>query len=170
MHTDHRGLVGTSWQYRCMTALPEELVLHSAHVADMSPVTLYRLAALRQTVFVVEQNCVYLDLDGRDLDRGSVQIWAEDSSGSVAATVRILEEGASESGARSIGRVVTAPAWRGRGVAGVLLEAAIEQCGERTIVLHAQSHLVDWYARFGFSRAGDEYLEDGIPHTPMQLH
>ncbi|MEV8339126.1 GNAT family N-acetyltransferase [Leucobacter sp. NPDC077196] len=152
-----------------MTALPEELVLHSAHVADMAPVTLYHLAALRQTVFVVEQNCVYLDLDGRDLDEGSVQIWAEDSSGSIAATVRILDEGASESGVRSIGRVVTAPAWRGRGVAGVLLEAAIEQCGERRIVLHAQSHLVEWYSRFGFSRAGDEYLEDGIPHTPMQL-
>ncbi|WP_058594201.1 GNAT family N-acetyltransferase [Leucobacter chromiiresistens] len=152
-----------------MTDLPEPLVLRSAHVSEMPPAAFYRLAALRQTVFVVEQNCVYLDLDGRDLEEGSVQLWAEDADGAIAATVRILDEGAAPDGARSIGRVVTAPAWRGRGVAAALLEAAIRQCGGRPIELHAQSHLVDWYARFGFASAGDEYLEDGIPHTPMRL-
>ncbi|MEJ6488544.1 GNAT family N-acetyltransferase [Leucobacter sp. USCH14] len=152
-----------------MTDLPDGLVLRSSHVSDMPASTLYQLAALRQAVFVVEQNCVYLDLDGRDLEAGSMQIWAEDSSGMIAATVRILQEEAGDPRGRSIGRVVTAPMWRGRGVAAVLLEAAIEQCAGHPIALHAQSHLVDWYARFGFTPSGAEYLEDGIPHTPMRL-
>ncbi|GAA2185701.1 MULTISPECIES: GNAT family N-acetyltransferase [Leucobacter] len=153
-----------------MRDLPEELTLQAAHVADMSATTFYRVAALRQEVFVVEQDCVYLDLDGRDLEGGSVQIWAEEASGAIAATVRILVEEPGERGTRSIGRVVTAPTWRGHGVAAVLLEAAIERCAGRPIMLHAQSHLVDWYARFGFISCGAEYLEDGIPHTPMRLN
>lgn len=153
-----------------MRDLPEELTLQAAHVADMSGTTFYRLAALRQEVFVVEQDCVYLDLDGRDLEDGALQIWAEDASGAIAATVRILAEDVAQGDGRSIGRVVTAPKWRGRGVAAVLLEAAIERCAGEAIELHAQSHLVGWYARFGFSICGAEYLEDGIPHTPMRLN
>ena len=169
LHHEPARVAGT-WQYRCMRDLPEELRLRTAPVVDMPATTFYRLAALRQEVFVVEQNCVYLDLDGRDLEDGSVQVWAEDAEGSIAALLRILVEEPGEHGTRSIGRVVTAPRWRGRGVAAVLLEAAIEQCGGRPIMLHAQSHLVDWYARFGFSVCGAEYLEDGIPHTPMRLN
>ncbi|WP_053387582.1 GNAT family N-acetyltransferase [Leucobacter japonicus] len=152
-----------------MTTLPAELALHSAHVNRIDSTTFYRIAALRQRVFVVEQDCVYLDLDGRDLEPETQQVWASDAAGTVAATVRILSEEAHEPGLRSIGRVVTDPDWRGRGIAAALMEAAIATCGEHPVVLHAQSHLTDWYGRFGFSADGPEYLEDGIPHTPMRL-
>ena len=144
------------------------LPIHSAQVRDIDPETWYRIAALRQEVFVVEQNCVYRDLDGRDLERGALQFWAADADGTIAATLRTLPEDANEPGLTSIGRVVTAPAWRDRGVAADLMRAAIERWGDRPAILHAQSHLTGWYARFGFAVAGDEYVEDGIPHTPMR--
>lgn len=153
-----------------MAQLPTELTLRTAHGVDGIPTrTFYRIARLRQEVFVVEQDCAYLDLDGRDLDATATQVWAEDEAGEVAATVRILDESHREAGLRSIGRVVTAPAWRGRGVAAALLEAAIAQCAGHPILIHAQAHLEAWYGRFGFAACGDEFLEDGIPHLPMRL-
>lgn len=153
-----------------MPALPEELALLAAdRVDDIPTSTFYRIARLRQEVFVVEQDCVYLDLDGRDLEPGARQLWAQTDGGEVAATVRVLDESTHEANLVSIGRVVTAPAWRGRGVAAALLQAAIEACAGRAILIHAQSHLADWYGRFGFAPCGQEFLEDGIPHTPMRI-
>lgn len=153
-----------------MNALPAGLVLHRADRFDeIPPRTFYRLAKLRQEIFVVEQDCVYLDLDGRDLEGGTIQLWAEDEAGGIASSVRILDEDAREPGLRSIGRVITAPAWRGRGVAAEVMRAAVEICAGHPIILHAQSHLTHWYARFGFTEDGEEFLEDGIPHTPMRM-
>ncbi|WP_336660217.1 GNAT family N-acetyltransferase [Leucobacter sp. USHLN153] len=162
-----------------MSNLPSDLTFHNAHVTDIPTATFYRIAALRQDVFVVEQDCVYLDLDGRDLDPAARQLWAEDESGAIAATVRILPEraGGTDDAAHdptlpstvSIGRVVTARAFRGRGIAGALLELAIAACEGREVELHAQSHLTEWYGRYSFMPDGEEYLEDGIPHTPMRL-
>ncbi|WP_053382963.1 GNAT family N-acetyltransferase [Leucobacter celer] len=153
-----------------MAQLPSELTLRTAQGIDGIPTpTFYRIAKLRQEVFVVEQDCVYLDLDGRDLEDTTVQLWVEDADGTVAATVRILDESHQEPGLRSIGRVVTAPAWRGQGIAAALLEAAIAQCDGHPILIHAQAHLESWYGRFGFAACGDEFLEDGIPHLPMRI-
>ncbi|WP_449282440.1 GNAT family N-acetyltransferase [Leucobacter sp.] len=153
-----------------MAQLPTGLVLRTAQGIDGIPTrTFYRIAKLRQEVFVVEQDCVYLDLDGRDLEDTTGQLWVEDADGAVAGTVRILDESRQEPGLRSIGRVVTAPAWRGRGVAAALLDAAIAQCDGNPILIHAQAHLEAWYGRFGFVACGDEFLEDGIPHLPMRI-
>lgn len=153
-----------------MAPLPEDLILSTANSVDEIPTsTFYRIARLRQEVFVVEQDCVYLDLDGRDLELGSMQLWVEAADGAVAATVRILDESAHEPGLRSIGRVVTDPAWRGRGIAAELLRAAIAACEGGPILIHAQAHLSEWYGRFGFSACGEEFLEDGIPHLPMRI-
>ncbi|WP_449193019.1 GNAT family N-acetyltransferase, partial [Thauera sp.] len=122
-----------------MAQLPTGLVLRTAQGIDGIPTrTFYRIAKLRQEVFVVEQDCVYLDLDGRDLEDTTGQLWVEDADGAVAGTVRILDESRQEPGLRSIGRVVTAPAWRGRGVAAALLDAAIAQCDGNPILIHAQ--------------------------------
>ncbi|WP_125100768.1 GNAT family N-acetyltransferase [Leucobacter chromiireducens] len=148
--------------------LPGELRLRVASgptALDLE--TFHRIARLRQEVFVVEQECAYLDLDGRDLEPGTVQVWAESADGEIAAGLRILSESGGADGLRSIGRVVTAPAWRGRGIAGSLLRAAIAECGDAPIQIHAQSYLTEWYAGFGFVANGPEFLEDGIPHTPM---
>lgn len=138
--------------------------VHDARLAELDAATLYRILALRSAVFVVEQNCVYLDPDGRDLEPGARQLWIE-QDGEVVATLRLLTD---RDGRVRIGRVATTPAARGGGRAAELIQRALELAGEREIVLGAQSYLADWYARFGFVRDGADYLEDGIPHLPMR--
>lgn len=126
--------------------------------------TLYRILQLRSQVFVVEQDCAYLDLDGRDLEPGCRQLWVEEG-GAVVAVARVLPEPAA--GATRIGRIVTAPGARGRGLAGQLIRHALATA-PGPWVLDAQAHLAEWYATFGFSVCGPEYVEDGIPHVPMR--
>jgi ElaA protein len=133
-----------------------------AGFAGLDALTAYRLWALRSAVFVVEQDCPYLDLDGRDLEPLTRHLWVEQDGGPVA-TLRLLDDGE----ALRIGRVATAASARGRGLAGSLVRAALDVAGERAVVLDAQSHLVDWYAGFGFAPSGRGFVEDGIPHTPM---
>ncbi len=142
-------------------------VVHTAAFADLDPVTAYRLWALRSDVFVVEQDCPYLDLDGRDLAAGTRHAWIE-RGGAPVATLRVLDDAEADGGALRIGRVATARAWRGRGLAAQLVTSVLESAGERDVVLDAQSHLVGWYAAFGFVPNGRGFVEDGIPHTPMR--
>jgi ElaA protein len=113
-------------------------------------------------VFVVEQNCAYLDLDGRDLEPGTRHLWVEDA-GAPVAYARVLDDGDHA----HIGRVVTAPGHRGHGLAGVVVQEAVAHLAGREIHLNAQAHLRTWYEGFGFVVAGDEFLDDGIPHLPM---
>jgi ElaA protein len=141
--------------------------VRDAALAELDPATLYRILALRSAVFVVEQNCVYLDLDGRDLEPSARQLWIEAPSGDVLATLRLLVDA---DGQYRIGRVATAPGERSRGLAAQLMDRALAMIGDGSAVLEAQSYLVNWYARFGFAASGAEYLEDGIPHTPMTRH
>ena len=131
---------------------------------DLGARALYGILRLRAEVFVVEQDCVYLDPDGRDLDPTTRHLWIEDD-GHVVACLRVLAEPA---GASSIGRVATTPAQRSRGLAAALLKEALVDA-PRPVHLHAQTYLLDWYARFGFEVSGEPFLEDGIPHTPMVL-
>jgi ElaA protein len=138
--------------------------VRSARLSELDPVTLYRILRLRTDVFVVEQECAYPELDGRDLEPGSLQLWLADGD-DVTATLRLLTD---PDGAARIGRVATAGTARGRGLAAVLMQRALELAGDRPVVLDAQAHLEGWYARFGFTRAGEEYVEDGIPHVPMR--
>jgi ElaA protein len=138
--------------------------VHDAAVREIAPETLYRILELRSAVFVVEQECVYLDLDGRDLEPDARQLWIAHGD-DVLATLRLLRD---PSGEFRIGRVATAAPARGTGLAAQLMERALELCGDAPVVLNAQSYLHDWYARFGFVTAGDEYDEDGIPHIPMR--
>jgi len=139
--------------------------LRSASFADLDARTAYLLWQLRETVFVVEQECAYLDLDGRDLEPATRHLWVEDE-GRPVGYLRLLEEPA---GTVRIGRVLTALSHRGRGLAEQLLRAALDEVGERPCRLDAQAHLEGWYARLGFERCGEDFLEDGIPHVPMRL-
>lgn len=134
-----------------------------AAFADLSPHTLYAILRLRIAVFAVEQWCVYQDLDGRDTEPATRHAWVE-SDGSVVAYLRVLNEPGSE----VIGRVVTAPDARGRGLGRLLMTEALARCA-RPVRIEAQSYLLGWYGAFGFTPCGPEYLEDGIPHTPMVL-
>ena len=147
-------------------AAPDELLplrMRSARFPELTTYELYGLCRLRVDVFVVEQQCPYPELDGRDLEPETVHLWFE-AAGEPVATLRVLAGG---DGGRVIGRVATAGAYRGRGLAGRLLAAGIELCGGAPIDLGAQAHLESWYERFGFRRSGPGYVEDGIPHVPM---
>ena len=138
---------------------------YDADLRSLDPQTLYRILALRSEVFVVEQDCVYLDLDGRDLEPDARQVWIADGE-HILATLRLLRD---PSGEFRIGRVATAASARSGGLAAELMRRALELCGSAPVVLNAQSYLRDWYARFGFAQDGAEYDEDGIPHIPMRL-
>jgi ElaA protein len=145
-----------------------------APLADIAPETLYRILWLRLTVFVVEQRAAYPELDGRDLEADAELLWAQEG-GEVVATLRLLHDDldAGEDGAVArIGRVATAEDARGRGIAAELMRRAVARSEERwprhPIVLDAQQHLGDWYARFGFVVDGVAFDEDGIPHVPMR--
>lgn len=145
--------------------------LHHSRVGDLDPAVLYALLKLRVDVFVVEQECAYPELDGRDLEPGAVLHYAlddsaTDSSGDVLGTLRVLREA---NGDARIGRVATAPSARGAGLAARLMSAALASVPpDVEVVLDAQSQLAGWYGRLGFAVDGPEFVEDGIPHVPMR--
>lgn len=122
---------------------------------------LLQLLRLRSEIFVVEQHCIYLDIDGRDEEAATRHIWLE-HDGCVLACLRLLKN----PNELRIGRVVTAPAHRGKGHAARLIEHALDH-SSGPWALSAQAQLESWYASFGFRRRGDNYLEDGIPHVLM---
>jgi ElaA protein len=139
--------------------------VQDALTADLDVGTLYGILALRAAVFVVEQDCVYLDPDGRDLEPDTRQLWIE-QDGTVVATLRMLRN---PDGVVRIGRVVTALHARRAGLGEALMRRALELAPTDEIFLGAQAYLEDWYGRFGFVRVGEEYLEDNLPHLPMRL-
>jgi ElaA protein len=125
--------------------------------------TAYLLWQLRESVFVVEQECPYPELDGRDLEPGTRHVWAASDGGPIGY-LRILDDG---DHAR-IGRVLVVRSHRGQGLSGDLMRTALDVIGGRPSVLDAQSPLAGWYATFGYEQTGPEFLDDGIPHVPMR--
>ncbi|RYU14543.1 GNAT family N-acetyltransferase [Nocardioides iriomotensis] len=142
---------------------PSASAVHVASFDDLDAGTSYDLWRLRQVVFVVEQECAYLDLDGRDREPGTRHVWVEDD-GVPVGYLRVLDD----PGHARIGRVVVAHSHRGRGLADVLVRAALDLVGDNPSVLDAQSYLAGWYGRFGYVATGPEFLDDGIPHVPMR--
>ena len=128
---------------------------------------LYDILQLRNEVFIVEQNCVYKDLDGKD--RSAWHLLAVED-GKLVAYTRILPPGVSYNDP-AIGRVVTSPSKRRSGLGRELMKRSIEACeklfGTTSITLSAQVYLKSFYESFGFIVMGEEYLEDGIPHIEM---
>jgi ElaA protein len=140
------------------------LRVRSARFNELTTTELYDILRLRSQVFVVEQECVYLDLDGHDTEPTTTHWWIEDDRGQVVATARLLR---TQPGSR-IGRVVVDPAHRTQGLGARIVEQAL-RVAPRPTRADAQSHLERWYGRFGFVRDGEEFVEDGIPHVPMVL-
>lgn len=131
---------------------------------DLPARTAYDVWRLRQQVFVVEQDCPYPDLDGRDLEEATRHVVLLDEDDRVVGTLRVLDDG---DWAR-IGRVVVAPAARGRGLAALLMDEAMVLCGDREVRLDAQTGLTGFYAGYGFEVTGPEFDEDGVMHVPMR--
>lgn len=140
--------------------------------AAMSAGTLYRLLRLRSEVFVVEQACVFQDMDG--LDAVCMHLLGEvvsaDGTVVLLASTRLVPPGVAFEEA-SIGRVVTAPAARGGGIGHTLMAESVRQLialwGEQPIRIGAQAHLERFYNRHGFVSDNKPYIEDGIPHLEM---
>jgi ElaA protein len=146
--------------------VPAEPAPPAVHVATwdaLTPRLAHDLVKLRLDVFVVEQDCPYPELDGRDVEPATEHVWTADDTGPTAY-LRVLEDGA----ALRVGRVCTRKDARGDGLGARLMADVLRRHGDRALVLEAQSYLTGWYERFGFAGTGPEYLEDGIRHTPMR--
>lgn len=134
--------------------------------------TLYRLLRLRSEVFVVEQNCVFLDMD--NADAACHHLLGEQADGPdgprLLAYARLVPAGVKFPEV-SIGRVVTDPASRTRGLGHALMQAALREVqalwGTQPIRIGAQAHLEAFYNRHGFVSDDKPYIEDGIPHLEM---
>lgn len=131
---------------------------------------LYGLLALRSEVFVVEQQCLFQDLDGLDKQDGVYHLLVM-SGPKILAYARLLAPGIVDPIRVTIGRVVTAPTGRGQGLGHQLLVQALNECTlhwpNTTVYLSAQAHLQGFYQQHGFIAQGQIYLEDDIPHIAM---
>jgi ElaA protein len=130
---------------------------------ELTTTQLYRITELRERVFVVEQACVYLDADGIDLQ--ARHVWAE-TADQIDAYLRIVPAGV-KFAELSIGRVIVAPHARGTGLGKELMQRGIAAAGGAPIRIGAQAHLEKFYADLGFTRASENFVEDGIPHLEM---
>ena len=131
---------------------------------------LYKILALRAEVFVVEQNCPYQDVDGKDLQSIHVLGYIKNE---LVAYARVLEQGISYREYASIGRIVTSPSIRGNNHGHVLVDFSIKVCQKKfpgqPIKISAQAHLEKFYNAHSFKATGEAYLEDNIPHIGMLL-
>ena len=142
---------------------------HFAPFGSLSADQLHRILGLRAEVFVLEQNCAYVDPDAKDCV--SHHLWAEDSQGQVAAVARVVPPGTSYP-EPSIGRVATSSSVRGTGLGRELMRRALLEAERlypgKELVISAQCYLEGFYADFAFVPEGDPYEEDGIPHIQMR--
>ena len=137
------------------------------HFDKLTALEYHHILALRISIFVVEQNCPYQDIDDKDLTAFHVYGKIDQN---VIAVCRILPAGISYAEI-SIGRVAVSMEYRGTNVANDLMHQTIHfienQWGKKDIRISAQQHLTTFYNRFGFVQVSEMYLEDDIPHVEM---
>ena len=159
------------------------------HFSELTSEELYGILQLRSEVFVVEQECLFLDLDGIDMYPDTLHAFIphagaptpfRDSHGEQtglsvkpAAYARLLPHGlidgpAGHPDGRSIGRVVSDSAVRSTGAGRAVVGRLVEEFDGTLLTLNAQSYLEDFYGAFGFVRSGEDFMEDGILHIPMR--
>jgi ElaA protein len=135
---------------------------------DLTNDELYAILRLRSEVFVVEQNCVFLDMDNNDQKAYHSMGWL---GSELVATTRLFNLDQSYQGYQSIGRVVGSPKHRGVGIGKELMNFSIQECerlfGKGPIKIGAQLYLKKFYSELGFEQSGEMYFEDLIEHIPM---
>ena len=135
---------------------------------DLSPQEIYAIFAARQAIFIVEQNCPYLDMDGKDLDALHLIAW---SNNEVAAYLRLIAPGVSYPNEPSLGRIITTKIARGSGLGRELVVRGLDKIYELYPTLPtrigAQAHLHKFYGSLGFVQTSEPYDEDGIMHIEM---
>ena len=140
------------------------------HHRELTTTELYALLALRCAVFVVEQQCAYLDVDGDDLQGDNRHLLGMHDN-QLVAYARLLAPADAASPVK-IGRVIVSDSVRGARLGNRLMAEALASCQQhwpgRDLFLSAQAHLQAFYGQHGFVPIGETYLEDGIPHIDMQ--
>ena len=144
------------------------LTLHKKLFSELTTEELYELLRIRSEVFVVEQNCVYQDMDGDD--QASVHLWLTDQD-RVVALCRVCPAGTHMKEV-SIGRVITTERGKGYGKRIMLagIEAAKEHFDATTIEIEAQEYAKGFYEQVGFRQSSDPFILDGIPHIKMTFY
>ena len=140
--------------------------LYIKHFNELTTMELYRILRARAEIFVAEQDCVYQDLDNKDLN--AWHVWYEDEDG-VAAYCRVLDKGVSYEGEGSIGRVIAVKRGTGLGYKVMMegIRVAEEKFGQTSLRISAQQYAQGFYEKCGFVRVSEPYLEDDIPHVQM---
>jgi ElaA protein len=150
--------------------MPTNTIIHwtTKKFKDLSVEELYAILRLRSEVFVVEQNCVFLDMDNNDQKAYHTMGYLENE---LVASTRLFDVDESYKGYQSIGRVVGSPLHRGLGIGKELMQYSIAECarlfGAGPIKIGAQLYLKKFYEEQGFEQAGEMYYEDDIEHIPM---
>ena len=138
------------------------------HFNDLSLSEFHDLIALRIQIFVIEQDCPYQEVDGKD--KIAFHLFFKNEKDEMIATTRILPQGISYEEV-AIGRVVVHEDHRGTGLGNQLMADSMsfveKQFVKVSVRLSAQKHLENYYGKHGFKSTGKEYLEDGIPHIEM---
>ncbi len=135
--------------------------------SELSAIEIERILRLRNDVFIVEQQCIYMDIDGKD--ETSQHLFAKEGD-EIVACLRIVPPGGKFS-LFSIGRIVVARPFRGQGISRKLMQIAFDFCNNllhcEQVMLYGQVYIVPFYQSLGFRIVSDEYLEDGIWHVDM---
>lgn len=148
------------------------LVWRTCPFNELSLRELYLMLQLRQDVFVIEQDCIYRDMDDADQRCQHMLAFSEEDDASLVAYLRVLPPGM-RAAEPIIGRIIVATAARGNGIGARLVRRGIEFCREQhpgqTIRILAQAQLEGFYRQFGFEVLSDPYMEEGLLHIDMQL-
>ncbi|SRR5690554_135325 len=144
-----------------------KIVWEAKYFSELTIEELYGLLRLREQVFIIEQNCVYPDLDNKD--QKAVHVLGK-LDGKIIAYSRLFKPGDYFDTA-SIGRVVTDNSYRNLKIGHTLVAKSIEEIknyfNQERITISAQCYLLEFYKSLGFEPIGEQYLEDGIPHIRM---
>ena len=147
-----------------------DLIWHGKYFTALTAADLYDILQLRSEVFVVEQQCIFLDMDGIDKQAYHLFAYQKDQ---LVACCRLIAADIVYDNRASIGRVANKASVRGTGVGRMMINKAIEKCRElfpsSDLTIGAQLYLKGWYSSFGFVPCGDIYLEDDIEHIHMEL-
>ena len=149
-------------------SIKQEIVLHKKSFKELTVDELYELLRVRSEVFVVEQDCVYQDMDNDD--QKSIHLWLT-LEGKIVALARVCPAGTHMKGI-SIGRVITTERGKGYGKLIMLyvIDAAKEHFDAKQIDIEAQEYAKGFYESVGFRQSSDTFMLDGIPHIRMTLY